>query len=467
MMLVAEILYCKVVQAEAHETRWLSSFLSYEGRGSMGAPTRLSLLNELQQKFPSGLIPLVVSGGAKAGVKVEVLDRRAQPVAVDPRADVDWLRDYQMEGLEYGISEHRGIFWHSTGAGKTEVMVALSLVLPCRWLVGVNRSSLMHQTAERFERRTGEPCGKVGDGHWNVQRVTVGMYQTLYADMQLLHPRFPWDSIQGFHADEVHGISSRTYTKVAHGLRNAYFRFGYSGTPLSRTDGKNLMVIASTGPVIHRIRSEDLVGDGVLAKPTVRMVRVAQVSKCWKYADAYDELIVDSQPRNQAAVAEIAKAEKPCLAFVVKVAHGKILEAMLRRQGISVEFTWGDKNTAQRDAALRRLVHGDIDVLITSVVFQEGIDCPELASVVNCGGGKSTIRCLQNLGRGTRRHDRQGNVTKVAFEVVDFNDCGCGCKRTLSDGTIHYKHVSCKWMDLHTQERRNAYLSEKIEVLMP
>ena len=100
-----------------------------------------------------------------------------------------------------------------------------------------------------------------------------------------------------------------------------------------------------------------------------------------------------------------------------------------------------------RRAAIRRLVHGDTDILIANVIFQEGIDIPELQSVVIAAGGKSTIAILQDVGRGMRKYTAEGAVAKSAFQVFDFADRGSAV------------------LARHTRGRLEAYAVEKYPVI--
>jgi superfamily II DNA or RNA helicase len=232
-------------------------------------------------------------------------------------------------------------------------------------------------------------------------------------------------------------------------LRNAYYRVGMSGTPLARGDRRSLLTIAATGPVIYRIKSEVLIQAGVLSRPKIRLTPVAQTSERPTWQGVYGECIVRSAKRNAAIAAQARRAQKPCLVFVKEIAHGRELEKRLRAAGLTTEFVWGTDSVDERKSAVRRLVHGDTDALVASVIFNEGIDIPELRSVVIASGGKSVIAALQRIGRGMRvQKDAQGKVIKDTFEVFDVADKGC------------------KWLERHTRARLRAYASEGYETIV-
>ncbi len=62
---------------------------------------------------------------------------------------------------------------------------------------------------------------------------------------------------------------------------------------------------------------------------------------------------------------------------------------------------------------------GVLDGIIASTIFDEGIDLPNIQTVILAGGGKSEIKNLQRLGRGLRK-----TTGKVSLKLVDFIDTG-------------------------------------------
>lgn len=420
----------------------------------------MHMMSAATQIFPAGFLNAVLKQALTDKIKIEVRDDRKRPVKWDPKALIDWLRDYQHEAMAEAKKHSNGIFQMGTGGGKTEIFCALTEALPCRWLFLTHSKDLLAQTRERLEKRTGEVAGWIGDGKFAVQRVTIATYQSIFRGLASKKKsiRDFVLSVQAVMIDEAHRVPGHTFFRTVMALRNAYYRYGLSATPFARGDRKSIYLWGAVGPIIHRIPAERLIQEGVLAKPVIRMVTCKQQVDVKNWAEAYRTGITESKARNKLVISCAQAAEKPCLLFVKELAHGRMLEKELRRRGMPVEFVWGAKRTEVRRAAVRRLVHGDTDVLICNVIFQEGIDIPELQSVVIASGGKSIIMALQDVGRGMRRHSHDGKVTKTTFSVFDIRDTGCGCKGP-------WKHRGCKWLEKHTRTRTAAYASEAYEVL--
>jgi len=462
----------KLTKGTAEESQWLADYLSFPDAQAhfrtrkvpvwKRGDGKIHMLNGINATFPAGFVSQVKKAGEEEGYTVQTLDRRRAPTKPDSTALIDWLRSYQREAIDVARGVERGVFHHPTGAGKTECMVALSEVYPVNWLILTHRKDLLLNTSERFLKRTGEVIGIIGEGRFEPLRVTVAMFQTVYAAIKRRDDamlRF-LQSVRGVMVDECHVLPAATFWKVMVQLDNAYYRYGFSGTPFARGDKKSVFVWGALGPIIHKIKPQTLIDAGVLAKPEIRMAKVAvETTEPRTWVDAYEKCIVQGKARNAVVLKQAALAAKPCLLFVNSVAHGKLLETTLRRRGGRVEFVWGKHALAVRRAAIERLVHGETDVLICNVIFQEGIDIPELQSVIIAQGGKSIIAALQRVGRGMRKRAHTGEVTKEDFKVYDIADGGCGHCST------EHPHMACRWMMKHTRARIAAYASAGYPVI--
>lgn len=452
MWILAGNLYAKLqksTEAERHFVQDYLTFVDANARFKNGDQTTC-LLNLFNETFPSGLVGMVKKAALAAGHQVKVIDQRTRPVQPDPNADLAWLRDYQQEAVGAIVKNSRGIIWVPTGGGKGEIVIGLTRAMPCNWLFIVHRGNLVNDIAARYEKHNpGREAGRIGDGTWTVAdpeqgvgTLTCATFQTLAANMK--KPRFKAlvKSAEAVVIDEAHTLPAQSFWKVAMALKETYYRVAMSGTPLARGDRRSLFTIAATGPVVYRVRTETLVKRGILARPKIRMLRCYQESDKPTWQGAYGELVVRSTQRNRLLVDAAKKASRPTLVFVKEIKHGKKLRERMEKAGLKADFVWGSDSQSTRDYSVKRLVRGDTDVLICSVVFQEGVDIPELASVIIAAGGKSIIATLQRIGRGMRSNAGK----KQEFEVVDVLDVGN------------------QWTEKHARMRKSSYLKEGHEV---
>ncbi len=465
MWLTVGILGTKVARATDDEQFWLSEYLTFRDASAFfrGVKTdKVNLYNTHRGTFPTGLLPLVMKAAPEKGFAIELVDKRVKPCERDPHADLAWLRDYQLEAVDAACKPEnggRGILHMTTGAGKTEVAVALTRALPCRWLLLVHRSTLMDQAAARYELRSpGLRAGRVGDGKWDVPDDATFVCATFQTISRLVEKGDKraldlLQNAQGLFIDEAHTLPANSFYRVVEQCVNAYYRIGLSGSPLARGDRRSLFTIAALGPVIYRVKPERLIAAGVLAKAQIRLIRCRQQSDEATWQGVYGKAVVRSARRNKLLVEACKRAEKPCLMFIKEIPHGKALEKQLLKAGLSARFIYGNANLDARKRSQRDLVAGRHDVLICSVIFQEGEDIPELRSVVIGSAGKSVIAALQRIGRGMRI-----SKDKTTFEVFDIADYGCDCMATGTPKEM--QHAGCRWLENHTRGRIKAYVAE-------
>jgi superfamily II DNA or RNA helicase len=445
MWITIEAVWCAVTNATPEEEGWASRYLAFENGSGFGRRIVTSLYNPVSKKFPGGLLPLLLDAAKRDGIKVELLDKRTTRVQVNAQADLTWLRDYQLAAVDACVRERRGIVRAPTGSGKTEIIVGVVQRLPGRWMFVVHRDNLVDQAAKRYTLRTGlrpNILSRLPPAEWVVQPgLNLMTLQSLASgirrDRKAVDAQLA--SLDGVLVDECHVAPANVYFNAINRCP-AEYRLGFSGTPLDRSDNRSLMAIAALGKVIYNIKAQTLIDAGMLAMPEVTMVRVvhAKGQAVGNWAHDYEKLVVDSEVRNDAVIATCQVAAKPCMLFVKLIDHGQALKKRLEEAGLRAEFVWGSKSAEQRAAAVERLERGDSDVLVASVVFQEGVDVPSLRSVVIASGGRSVIAALQRVGRGMRTDGGK----KAAFSVFDFLDQGS------------------PMLERHSRRRMNTYVRE-------
>ncbi len=451
MLLKIENIFTYLENPTDEDEKFIDQTLSFESKGAKFTPSyqvgiwdgRVRFYNWSKKRFLTGLLNLVLKKGVKAQVSIATNDTRLKPPQT-PLECPPWLDPIrgQPQALLACLASPRGIVQAATGMGKTVVISSLVHVLQIPWLVIVHKKDLLHQTAKQIEKFTGEPCGVIGDALWSTKRVTVCTVQTLHRSLRSKRTRILLGSVKGVIVDEVHNSSAKGYQQVLCNLGNAYYRFGFSGTPFGNDDIKNLNVVSVTGPVIYKMTSETLVDAGVLSKPEIKFYKVLQSKipgQTWQ--QVYKNGIVDSEIRNNVVVEACKTVSKPALLCVKEVNHGKILKDKLQALGITTDFIWGEDESSIRQEAVKRLKRGEIEILIVSTIFDEGVDIPEVAGVVVASGGNSPMRAIQRLGRGMRTTD-----TKKEMQLIDFQDFGQ------------------RWLEKHSKQRIEIYQSEGFEV---
>ncbi|HEY8804095.1 MAG TPA: DUF3427 domain-containing protein [Clostridium sp.] len=103
------------------------------------------------------------------------------------------------------------------------------------------------------------------------------------------------------------------------------------------------------------------------------------------------------------------------LAFCVSVQHAKYMADKFNKSGIPSMAVLGESSDEVRSSAKRKLVSGEVKFLFTVDLYNEGIDIPEINTVLFLRPTESLTVFLQQLGRGLRL-----NEGKECLTVLDF-----------------------------------------------
>ena len=103
------------------------------------------------------------------------------------------------------------------------------------------------------------------------------------------------------------------------------------------------------------------------------------------------------------------------LGFCVSVAHARFMARIFSESDVSTAAIWADTPAPERRQALDRLSRGEINVLFSVDLFNEGIDVPGIDTLLMLRPTESPTLFLQQLGRGLRRQPG-----KTVCTVLDF-----------------------------------------------
>ena len=127
-----------------------------------------------------------------------------------------------------------------------------------------------------------------------------------------------------------------------------------------------------------------------------------------------------AQHRADLVVASILKYvtdldEVEGLGFCVSIEHAEFMARYFNEHGIPSMFLTGKSPDEERKAAKDHLVNGDVRFIFVVDIYNEGVDIPEVNTVLFLRPTESLTIFLQQLGRGLRLHE-----DKECLTVLDF-----------------------------------------------
>lgn len=223
--------------------------------------------------------------------------------------------------------------------------------------------------------------------------------------------------------DEFHHAAAPSYQRLL-----AYYQpqilLGLTATP-ERMDGKDILHYFSD-TIAAEIRLTDAIDRKLLCPfhyfGVTDSVDLSQVKWSRRGYDLneLENLYSHNKIRASQVINSLKKYvtdldEIKGLGFCVSVAHALYMAQVFNESGIAAIALHGKSSNDERNSAKRRLVSGEIKVIFVVDLYNEGVDIPEINTVLFLRPTESLTVFLQQLGRGLRLAEG-----KECLTVLDF-----------------------------------------------
>ncbi len=364
------------------------------------------------------------------------------------------LRWYQTTALaRWRTAGRRGVIALPTGSGKTVVALGAIAELGVPALIVVPTRVLLDQWATALERVWSGRIGRIGDGDYQVEAITVCTYSSAVIWASRIGDRFGLVII-----DEAHHVGAWCPGEVLEMLV-APARLGLTATPPPPGGALGDRI----GPVVYSLEVDDLKGDALadyelesvpvaLAKlererygtqrsrfasfyatqarrergqmDWRRFVTVATRSPAGREAleawRGYRSLIAYSDGKRAALRRLLAKHRgERTLVFTADVATAYQIARELLVMPITHEI-----GRAERAQVIEKFRTGELTVLVSAQVLDEGFDVPDADVAIIVGGSSSARRQVQRIGRVLRpRPGKKAVIYELAvLETTEIDD---------------------------------------------
>ena len=319
----------------------------------------------------------------------------------------------------------------ATGLGKTVVMADVVADLVRDQLIEDNRVLVLAHTRELVDQLHHAfwlqlpkwvPTHQLSDGetpaYWD--GITFATVQSTRTRLEAL-PQFGLVLV-----DEAHHIGADMFRKTIEVL-NPRMLGGVTATPW-RGDRYDLDVIL--GPPLVRIGISEGLRRGFLTEADYRLLAdnvdwefVQKASRHnYSLGELNRRLILPTRDEEAARIIKEVfdqEGRRGGIVFSPSIVHAQIFSGMLRRYGLRVEAISSDTSTRDRDILMSRFRAGQLDLVATVDVFNEGVDVPDVDLIVFMRVTHSRRIFVQQLGRGLRISPHKDRVVVLDF-VTDL-----------------------------------------------
>lgn len=316
-----------------------------------------------------------------------------KPIDLNSIQKMHGLRPYQLEAVMALSLNHGGIISAPCGSGKTRIMIEFLKSIKCkRALVIVPTLFLKVQWLK------------------HIGKFDVINFQAL-KDLKILK------NYDVLIIDETHIVAASTIYRIAMNFGNGIV-CGCSATPYRNYFEEGMKIEAALGKIVFDISIRELINQGYLCNAEVKIIELNEKIEIeyWDvYSDIYQKAIVTNEERNNRII-EIAKKEsEKGMVFITveKLQHGQILIDKLKDE--NAIFING--KTKNRNEVYDDIQNKKYKIIVTTRVFDLGVDFTHLYCLIIGNGGKSSVRVIQQIGRTLRIHP-----DKKKALIIDFAD---------------------------------------------
>ena len=345
------------------------------------------------------------------------------------------LYGYQKNAVEAVLRAKNGILVAPCGSGKTQMGLEAVARIGGKTLWLTHTTDLLTQSMNRAKQCFGLPASEYGTitaGKVNVgNTLTFATVQTA-SNIDLSQYRDEWDCIV---VDECHKcVGSPTQMMMFYRVLSALsarYKIGLTATPY-RADGLERCMFALLGDVIHEVPQSAVAGNTVPVR--VKFVNTGYTPDIDDITDGdgtlnYAKLISDiteNVKRNEVIIQQIFEASRNGAVLVLsdRINQLEDLETEITMYSpynikcarLGIASTKAEKE--RRARILTDLNNGALNVVFaTYKLAKEGLDVPNLRTVVFATPQKDKTTVIQSAGRVARKADGKEYGT-----VIDFSD---------------------------------------------
>ncbi len=323
---------------------------------------------------------------------------------------------------------HKNLVVAATGTGKTVISAfdyknfASEFNGNPKLLFVAHRKEILKQSLQTFRQVLKE----ANFGELLVDGFQPNDWNHVFASIQSLHSRefnFKPDHFDIIIVDEFHHAQANTYQRLLNYVEPNYL-LGLTATP-ERTDGKNVMDFFD-GKATVELRVWDAIEKGLLSPfqyfgvhDNTNLSNITWVRGKYDQQEL-EELYTNSDDRMAFIEKELKDKirnplEMKALGFCVGVRHAEYMAKQFNTMGVRSISLSGNSERRYRDSAISKLRKGEINAIFTVDLFNEGVDIPEVDTILFLRPTESSILFTQQLGRGLRLSDN-----KECLTVLDF-----------------------------------------------
>ncbi|MDP3387105.1 MAG: DEAD/DEAH box helicase family protein [Eubacteriales bacterium] len=346
--------------------------------------------------------------------KYAVMIHKIEPNSSQTEA-LNELRQTREEGND------KALVVAATGVGKTYLAAFDSKEFESILFIA-HREEILNQAFDSFSKVRGESdFGRLYAGYNDLDKqIVFASIQSLSRVTQL--EKMDRRKFQYIIVDEIHHGTAPTYNRLLRHFEPE-FLLGLTATP-HRMDRKDVFAICDFN-MVYEVDLFQSINRGWLAPykyygiydSTVNYENITFISG--KYAEKELERALSINARAELVYKHYLRYKrKRALAFCSSIEHAEYMADFFKHKGKKVAAIHSQSNRmnyVERNAGIKSLESGELEVIFSVDMLNDGVDIPSLDLLLFLRPTESSTIFLQQLGRGLRKSPGKAHVNVLDF----------------------------------------------------
>ncbi len=404
----------------------------------------------------------------------ELLRKKLPQLLPKQSIEPTYLQNEVLQALDFYREKgwRKGLVVLPTGTGKTFLSALDAQKVTGKILFVVHRLDILSQNKEAFEKifpneKFGILTGEVKENTLNA-KILFASKDTLIKPETLY--QYSPDYFDYIIIDEVHHGQAPSYKSIFDYFAPPFFMLGLTATP-DRTDRKDILELFDYNKIFEYSLNQ-AIENGFLVpfnyyglKDNINYNNIRHNGKKYNIQDLDKNLIIPK--RNKQILDEyIAKGKQnKAIGFCASIKHADRMAKFFNDNGIiSVSIT---SKSETRNEDIEKFRNNECSVAFTVDLFNEGVDFPNVRTLLFLRPTESKTIFMQQLGRGLRTSIGKDNVIILDF-ISNYKKAN-NIRKYLSSKQKEKKNDKTgriEKIEYEYSPRNNVYFDAEVEQIL-
>lgn len=328
--------------------------------------------------------------------------------------------DYQKQAVIDSLNNNTQINVMATGSGKSfsiYLLVCHMLSQRIQTLLIVPNISLLAQMKNDFISYGFKNPDDIKIIGGEYKDKTLGSGLTISTWQSLVNYSKQLSTVGCIIEDECHKAGSDSHiSKILPHTKNAYYRFGFTGTmPKDRLARAQIM--SNFGTPKTYITPSELISMGLATKIKIQPIYLNYKNYLQHSTYQAEKKYFSKHIKRHEVIANFIKELKGnTLVLFDVLSQGDLLKSLLPE----AHLITGEVKGKDRESIINICENSDNNIILGSAkIMNTGINMRTLKNIVFVSGGKSYISVNQSIGRVLRTHKNKNTV--FLYDFIDYN----------------------------------------------